>query len=180
MSKLDIDQAVRHFRDRNAEGEPEEDSPPGVARMWPGKPIGGSALITDEHGRILFITPASRSCWRLPGGVVGADEPPRGACRREVQAEIGLDIALGGLLVVDWMPEQGAWGDSLQFVFDGGTFGCDEISRIDPGCDEVLSFQFVYPDEAVQWIKPSQHRRLRKAMAARDKGVPRYTEFGRT
>ncbi|SNR34895.1 NUDIX domain-containing protein [Haloechinothrix alba] len=180
MSTLDIDDAVRRFRDRNAEGEPENDIPAGVAGMLPGKPANGSALITDDYGRILFITPASRSWWRLPGGVVGADEPPRGACRREVEAEIGLDVALGCLLVVDWMPEQGAWADSLQFVFDGGMFGHDEISRIEPGCGEVLSFQFVYLDEAVRRIKPSLYRRLREAMAARDKGMPRYTEFGRS
>lgn len=57
-----------------------------------------SAVIVDEHGRILLIqrghAPA-KGLWSLPGGSVEAGETVSQAVAREVKEETGLDVAVG-------------------------------------------------------------------------------------
>ena len=48
--------------------------------------------------------PSSSSDWELPGGIVEPFETPRQGAIREVAEELGIDLAVGRLLVVDWMP----------------------------------------------------------------------------
>lgn len=56
----------------------------------------------------------------IPGGVAEHDESPLDACRREIREELGFELAIGDLLVVDWVPAHGVWFDGLMFIFDGG------------------------------------------------------------
>src|SRR3954464_3768886 len=112
--------AVSLVDDLREEGEPEREFHPGVAARMPRKRIAAGALIRDDSGRILFVVPNYRPWLDIPGGVVEADEPPKAACRREVGEETGLDLVVGRLLVVDWVPAQGVWGDALNLIFDGG------------------------------------------------------------
>jgi ADP-ribose pyrophosphatase YjhB (NUDIX family) len=160
MHNLDADQAAQFFRDMNAEGEPEKEFNPGIASRIPSKTVAAGALIRDSEGRILFVTPVYKPYLEIPGGVVNSDESPYAACQREIREELSLDIHLGGLLVVDWVPQHGVWRDSLQFIFDGGVLADEQISRINLPYDELKDFQFNYLDQVAKQLKPSLHRRL--------------------
>ena len=61
-----------------------------------------AALITDPSGGVLLVKPNYRDHWSLPGGVLEHGEPPHRGCAREVAEEVGLQITVGPLLVVDW------------------------------------------------------------------------------
>src|SRR4051812_2513197 len=89
----------------------------GIARRLPHKTVASGALIRDEAGRFLFVVPNYKPFLDIPGGIVGPGEPPPRACAREVAEEIGLDLPVGPLLVIDWTPGRGPWSDQLQFIF---------------------------------------------------------------
>nr|WP_238353036.1 NUDIX domain-containing protein [Kribbella solani] len=96
----------------------------------PRKTAAGGALIRDGGGRILFLEPTYKPTLDIPGGIVEENESPYEACRREVKEEIGLELEIGPLLVVDWIPAAGPWPDALAFIFDGGTL--DPETHTDP------------------------------------------------
>ncbi|MFF0345533.1 NUDIX domain-containing protein [Kribbella sp. NPDC004875] len=142
----------------------------------PRKTAAGGALIRDRGGRILFLEPTYKPTLDIPGGIVEPNESPYDACRREVQEEIGLDLAIGRLLVVDWVPAHGPWSDSLAFVFDGGVLD-DAPLTLDP--TEVRAHHFLSLDAAASRLRPSMTRRLSLAQHSLTTGIPTYADFGR-
>lgn len=52
--------------------------------------FGVSAICFDESGRVLLARPRFGAGWGLPGGGVGAGEPPEAAILRELAEEVGL------------------------------------------------------------------------------------------
>ena len=67
------------------------------------KTLGAAALLLRDQGSsVLLVRPRYRDCWQLPGGLPEADESPRVAAQREVREEIGLTVAAGRLLCVDY------------------------------------------------------------------------------
>jgi 8-oxo-dGTP pyrophosphatase MutT (NUDIX family) len=156
------------------EGPAELEHEPGVASRRPTKTSAGGALIRDSTGRVLFVVPTYKAVLDIPGGMTEDDESPKAAARREIREELGLDVRLGRLLVVDWTPRNGVWRDCHQFVFDGGVV--DGAVACDPELEGVLHLTL---DEARPRIYPSLHRRLTLAVAALESGTTRYAEFGR-
>jgi ADP-ribose pyrophosphatase YjhB (NUDIX family) len=67
---------------------------PKATRIVPG----GSAVITDDHGRILMQRRSDSGNWALPGGVMDIGETLQQCVVREVKEETGLDIEITGLL----------------------------------------------------------------------------------
>jgi ADP-ribose pyrophosphatase YjhB (NUDIX family) len=165
--------------DLREEGEPEREFHPGIAARMARKRIAAGALIRDQAGRILFVVPNYRPWLDIPGGVVEADEPPKAACRREIAEEIGLDLVVGRLLVIDWLPSQGVWGDALNLIFDGGTIDAHTVRRTKAQDDELDGLALLTLVEASARLRPSQARRLAAAVEALDEIAPRYLEFGR-
>ena len=51
---------------------------------------------------------------------------------REVEEELGLDLAAGPLLLTDWLPPWSGWDDALCLVFDGGVH--DAVARSTTRC----------------------------------------------
>jgi 8-oxo-dGTP pyrophosphatase MutT (NUDIX family) len=165
--------------DLEAEGHPEEEFHPGITGRLPRKRAAGGALIRDRADRILFVIPGYRPYLDIPGGVAEMNESPLAACRREVQEEIGLELSISRLLVVDWIPAHGVWSDGLMFIFDGGRLSSDEVRDLRPSDDELIGLRFLSLEQAEARLRPSMARRVYAAVDALSENEPYYLEFGR-
>ncbi len=135
------------------------------------------ALFLDERGRVLLVEPTYKPRWEIPGGVIEPGETPSAACAREVAEELGLDLHIGRLLVVDWAPHPDQ-GDKVLFVFDGGLLEAAAVATIRLPADELASYAFVVPGEVGGRLPPRLARRVTVALAAKADGTVRYLEHG--
>ncbi|WP_084252936.1 NUDIX domain-containing protein [Devriesea agamarum] len=111
----------------------------------------GAALIRDEKDRVLIVKPNYRTHWLLPGGCLDEGEDARQCARREVREELGLDVEVGRLLVVTWVPASPARGAPMgvHFVFDGGVLPAAEIAqKIVLQQSELDAWDLVDPQDA--------------------------------
>ncbi|MCX5611047.1 NUDIX hydrolase [Streptomyces sp. NBC_00047] len=127
-------------------------------------------LFTDSGGRILLVRPAYGNThrWQLPGGGIDSDlgETPRAAARREVREEIGLDLAPGRLLAVDWSHKPGRLA-RVRFLYDGGVLDVPALARIRLDPTELLAWRTATRAELRDLVKPSLRRRIKAALTAR-------------
>ncbi|MER5770718.1 NUDIX hydrolase [Streptomyces sp. NPDC001985] len=109
---------------------------------------GAATLFRDREGRFLLVEPNYREGWGLPGGTVESDlgETPRQAAHRETLEEIGLDVAPGALLAVDW--ERGPERPPLvSYLYDGGVLDEGLLGSIRLQASELLAWRMVPRDE---------------------------------
>jgi len=172
MSDLDGDFGL----DFALDGDPEREFHPGIAKRMAHKTVAAGALIRDSADRILFVVPNYKPFLDLPGGIVEPGEPPSAACAREVREELGLDLRIGRLLVVDWTPGRGPWSDQVQFVFDGGVLAPSTALR--PAADELTAARWLPLPDAAGDLRASMLRRLTLAMTAVASGATLHAEFG--
>ena len=131
------------------------------------KRVSADVLLRDEAGRVLLVKPTYKPGWDLPGGMAEANEAPDDAARRELKEELGLDVTLHGLLVVDWVPPHGPWDDQLAFIFDGGVLYAGQTTALRPRDGELSTTAFVSPLEAARLLGDRLARRLRAALVAK-------------
>src|SRR5437762_2287399 len=139
-----------------------------------------AALLRDEQQRLLLVKPHYRSVWLLPGGLMEAGESPQQTAAREVQEEIGLVLAVGRLLTVDYKSASEQRPACLQFVFDGGILTTDQFGKITVQAEEIADWRLVPRDLAVDLLEsggPSS--RLQHTLTAVDAGSTVYLEDGR-
>jgi 8-oxo-dGTP diphosphatase len=111
----------------------------------PRKVAGAGALITDARGLVLIVKPTYKAAWEVPGGTVERGESARHACARELAEELGLQLHIGHLLVVEHQTLIDDKGDSIMFVYDAGVLvDVTELSRLG---DELEVARFVAADE---------------------------------
>jgi 8-oxo-dGTP pyrophosphatase MutT (NUDIX family) len=134
-------------------------------------------LLFDDAGRVMLVEPVYKDYWDIPGGYVETGETPVQACVREVREELSIDVAVGRLLVADWAPHPEE-GDKLLFVFDGGVLTGQQLAAIRLQADELASFAFLEPAEAVALLIPRLGRRVAAAVEARSAGRTAYLEHG--
>ncbi len=127
--------------------------------------MGAGALIRDVHGRVLIVEPTYKEQWEVPGGAVEADESPRTACRREIAEELGVDLPVGRLLVMEWQGPEPERTESLMFLYDGGVLDAGVITL---AAEELRSYAFVEPGDLDQYLVDRLSRRLRAALRALD------------
>jgi len=139
----------------------------------PGVVVAAGALITDPGGRVLLVKPNYRELWSIPGGICESGEPPHVGCHREVAEEIGLDIAPGRLLAIDWSQPYGTDARPIMhLIFDGG--------QVDDGGDIVLQeaeldgFRFTALDELAAHLPPFGLARITGALDAASSGLTVY------
>jgi 8-oxo-dGTP diphosphatase len=135
------------------------------------------ALILDEAGRVLLVEPNYKDHWEIPGGLIEVGETPSQGCAREVAEELGLTRETGRLLVVDWAPHP-TMGDRVLFVFDGGVLSPADIARITLQPEELDSYVFLPPAQALDRLIPRLRRRMDAALRARAGGHTMYLEHG--
>ncbi|MDX9956645.1 MAG: NUDIX hydrolase [Anaerolineae bacterium] len=108
----------------------------------PAKRMGAGCLFFNAAGQVLLVKPTYKSQWGIPGGIVENNESPRQGCQREISEELGLNCAVGALLVVDYNSETPTKTESLMFIFDGGTLPASAIEAIRLNPDELSEFRF--------------------------------------
>ena len=151
---------------------------PGYFR--PGWPMAAGAVIRDDDDRVLLVQPAYYpGRWLMPGGGAELNESPRQACQREIGEELGLDLTVGPLLAVDWIPARSQGFAELIYVFDGGRLTRDQIASIRIPGEELTEYQFLTLPDATSRLTPADARRLTAAIASAtaDRG-PVYLEHG--
>jgi 8-oxo-dGTP diphosphatase len=132
-----------------------------------------AALITDPAGRVLLVKPNYRDHWTLPGGICEHAEPPHAACAREVREELGLDLPIGRLLVIDWAPPDGERPNPIMhFVFDGGTLAGPAGIVLQQ--EELDDYQFTDPAAVTAYLPPFIAPRIPAALTARASGAAAY------
>lgn len=136
-------------------------------------------IFRNESGRVLLCDTKFKTDWELPGGIVEPYEAPRVGATREVAEELGIEIVLGGLVAVDWMPPYLGWDDAMEFIFDGGVLSEDQLASITLQPSEINAIHFCTLEEAGDHLTPLSLRRLTHALAA-PPNETRYLEDGRT
>jgi 8-oxo-dGTP pyrophosphatase MutT (NUDIX family) len=141
-------------------------TPEGATFMLPMKYLSAGALFFDEQGRLLLVKPTYKEGWEIPGGIVEHDESPKQACLREIKEELGLDVSLGPLLVIDYLSRRDRPSDSLQMVFLGGTLSPATIEAIVLPAAELSEYRFLRPDAALTVLRGSLRLRVAGCLRA--------------
>jgi 8-oxo-dGTP diphosphatase len=140
--------------------------------------VAAGVLFFDDAGGVLLVQPTYKDYWEIPGGYVETGETPAQAAAREVREELGIEAAVGPLLVADWAPQPDE-GDKLLFVFDGGTLTAEQLAAIRLQADEIASYAFHDPAaETTVLLIPRLGRRVAAAVDAHQTGSPAYLEHG--
>lgn len=130
-----------------------------------------SVLFTGPDGGVLLVRPAYGKAGRhhLPGGGIDSDtgETPRAAARREVLEELGLDLAPGRLLAVNWSHKAGRPA-RIRFLYDGGVLTASALDRIRLPPTELLDWRTAAPGELRGLVAPSLRRQIKACLAARE------------
>jgi 8-oxo-dGTP diphosphatase len=135
--------------------------------------MAAGVLFRDSAGRVLLVKPSYKAGWDIPGGYVEPGESPKQAARREVLEELGIEVPIGRLLVVDWAPHPNE-GDKVLFIFDGGQLGERHLSSPTP--DEIEEIRF-WEEGAFPALLPARlHNRVASALHAN--GANTYLEHG--
>src|SRR6266545_4601620 len=101
--------------------------------------MAAGVLFRDAAGRVLLVKPSYKAGWDIPGGYVEPGESPKQAARREVLEELGIEVPIGRLLVVDWAPHPDE-GDKVLFIFDGGRL--ETMNLASPAPNEIDEIRF--------------------------------------
>ncbi|MEV6494876.1 NUDIX hydrolase [Actinoplanes sp. NPDC051633] len=149
----------------------------GNARQ-PRKRVSADVIIRDSRQRILLVDPKYKPDWDTPGGMVEANEPPDRAVQRELKEELGLEIRVGRLLVVDWVSPHDPWDDLLAFVFEGGQLSDEEVRNIAPQDDELSTTEFCTPSQAQERLRPYVWHRVAAALDAVERHTVHYLRDG--
>ncbi|MCX5064664.1 NUDIX hydrolase [Micromonospora lupini] len=136
-----------------------------------------AAFITDPSGNVLLVKPTYRDHWAFPGGYVDDGEYPQDACGREIREELGIDVVVGDLLVVDWAPPAGERPRAIiSFMFDCGIItnsGDFQLSE-----KEIEEATFFSLEAAVKRLPDNVSPRVHLAHQARRQYKPIYLAGG--
>jgi 8-oxo-dGTP pyrophosphatase MutT (NUDIX family) len=143
-------------------------------RAPPGLPAG--LFVPVRNG--MSVDAEAMNAFRAADRQVGGGHLYGTVARREVREELGLDLAVGRLLCVDWVSPHGPWDDTLMFLFDGGTLTAAESASVRLLDKELVAFQFCTEDQAARLLRRYVWRRVRAALQALQTGQVRYLQDG--
>lgn len=131
---------------------------------------GAGALITTDDGRVVMIDTTYRDFYEIPGGAVELGETPPEACARECREELGIEVSVGRLLAIDHQCDGGERGDSVMYLYDGGSMDRRRWGRRSAD-REVAAIVLVEPKDLDAVTVPRLADRLRGALTARADGT---------
>ncbi len=140
--------------------------------------MAAGALFLNSDQQILIVQPTYREAWLVAGGVVEAHESPRAACHRELREQLGLEVALGPLLCVEYRSSAPPKTECLQFIFAGGALSSDQIRQITLPANELAAYCFVSLNEAMCKLDARLGRRMQLALRAFHEAQTIYAEDG--
>lgn len=135
-------------------------------------------LLTDERDRVCLLETTFKNDWEFPGGILNTGESPRAGLAREVREELDYEIAIGRLLVIDWLPPYLGWEDAVEFIFDGGVLNRRSKALLRPDLREIRAAHWLCLEHAHERLAPFARGRLTAALEARQ-GRTAYLEGGR-
>ncbi|MFB9731911.1 NUDIX hydrolase [Ornithinimicrobium kibberense] len=143
--------------------DPSPGTPAGFLGMLnatlPTKRLIVQGLVRDDQGRVLLCELTYKRDWDLVGGVAEPAETPVASLEREVCEELGVDLPVGDLLAVDWLPPYKQWADALLLVFDLGVHP-DLLDRAVLQRTELRSVHWCTLAEAADHVAPYVARLL--------------------
>jgi 8-oxo-dGTP diphosphatase len=141
----------------------------------PRKRVGAGLVAVDDAGRVLLVEPTYKPDWEVPGGIVETGEAPRAAARREALEELGIDVAVGRLLVIDWRSPGLRPDDGLMLLYACGPV---DVGHIVLRQDELRTWCWCGPREISQRTTVFMARRLAAALDAAATGAILELEDG--
>lgn len=121
-------------------------------------------LVRDGAGRVLLCELTYKREWDLPGGVVDPFESPASTLAREVGEELGVALAVGPLLAVNWLPPYRQWDDALLLVFDLGVHP-DLLERVRLQRRELRAVHWCDDEQVAAHTAPYVQRHLAHLLA---------------
>lgn len=187
-------EGVARGRGRGADGIPvdvlrlarlRDDPPPGTHEAFlamldaslPTKRLIVQGLITDGAGGVLLCELTYKKDWDLVGGVAEPAESPVTSLRREVCEELGLELPVGELLAVDWLPPYKQWTDALLLVFDLGVHP-DLAERVTVQPTELRAVHWSTMEEIGEHVAPYVARLLTSVLGRDQGGRTLFLEDG--
>lgn len=144
----------------------------------PRRRMGAGVLLLNGSGKVLLVEPTYKEHWEIPGGSTEVGEDPRQTCGRECLEELGLNVGVGRVLVLEHQSHALPMGDSIMFVYDGGVMPETAEIRLPP--NELRSHRFVHEDELLGFTTERLARRVRFALLAlREGSTVELTNGGR-
>lgn len=144
----------------------------------PRKRVSADVVIRNAAGDMLLVNPTYKPDWDVPGGMVEANEPPHVAASRELKEELGIEIEVGRLLVIDWVSPHGPWDDLLSLVFDSSQLTAEQISTIQFRDAEISAFEFCDRGQVEKRLRPYVWRRISVALDAQETMQTHYLVDG--
>lgn len=146
--------------------------------VTPRKRLIAHTLLLDAAGRVALCETSFKPDWELPGGIVEPGESPLDGCRREVVEELGIDVVLDRVLVLDWLKPYLGWDDALEVIYGAPPLSAEQVEAVRADGREILAVHWLDLDAALARVAPFAVGRLRAAWAAAHDGRTRYLEGG--
>jgi RimJ/RimL family protein N-acetyltransferase/8-oxo-dGTP pyrophosphatase MutT (NUDIX family) len=149
--------------------DPAPDTLPGwtaqMDSLLPKKRVIAHVVVRDANGRVLLCTTGFKRDLELPGGVVEPNEDPAAGARREIIEELGIELPVGDVVAIDWLPPWHGWGDAIEILYDGGTHDPGLLELLRPDGREILKAGWYAADELEGLVSPLNVRRLPAVLA---------------
>jgi len=138
--------------------------------------VAAGVIFRDAEDRVLLVKPTYKDGWEIPGGYVEHGESPLAAAIREVREELGANLEVGELLVLDWAPHP-AEGDKLLIIFSGRRLTTEEVDALELKASEIAEARFF---DVAKFYELMPDRLARRVAEAARRSTAAYLEHGRT
>ncbi|MDX9970314.1 MAG: NUDIX hydrolase [Candidatus Gracilibacteria bacterium] len=119
---------------------------------------GTGAYLFDKQGNLLIVKPTYKDGWSVPGGVIEENESPLSCINREIFEELGIEIKIKKLLILDYRIDPDI--ESYQFIFTGETISETHKQQIQLQESELSEIKFLPINEAKLLLRESHKNRL--------------------